>query len=210
MLRLQDHRRENFCRLMATGSKMGEAYEKAGYKKNDGNSSKLFHNTEVQARIHELQLESTGGAIDALPAFISSAEKSEDAIDLTKTWVLEQLMLLAQNAKLEGQHSAAFRCLELIGEYLGMFGKAAGTKPEDNFKKADTAKKSANNLATLVQTFRQMDQEQKQNANPITDSKESSEDNTVDAEASISGAGDGTDTQDDIGASEDETASVTD
>ena len=48
-------RQEAFARHVATGTSLVEAYEQAGYIRNDGNAARLKGNERIMARIRELQ-----------------------------------------------------------------------------------------------------------------------------------------------------------
>lgn len=196
-MRLQDSRRENFCRLIVAGGGIGDSYVKAGYSKNDGNASKLYHNIEIQARIQELELEKAEGFIKPIDDILDALNNSKD-LELTKAWVLENLMLLTQKAKMDGQANAAFRCIELMGEYLGMWGgKGSGKGAEDATKKrgAKTASRTeTGNLANLVTTLRKMDKEQSERDAHAADLAVGAEGDKTVAEES-EGLGDGTGTK---------------
>ena len=52
---LNNHRRELFTQLLFQGFSTVDAYEKAGYKRHDGNASTLANHPEVQARLEEIR-----------------------------------------------------------------------------------------------------------------------------------------------------------
>ncbi len=205
MMKLQDIRRENFCSLIVRGGGITDSYEKAGYSPNPGNASKMFHQLEIQARIRELKIEAAEGSIVAIDDILKNGPKTDEDLELTKTWVLEQLMLLAQNAKLEKQHNAAFRCIELMGEYLGMWGKL-GKNGVDRGGISETKKSkapTASSLANLVHTFRKMDKEQEDAANNLAKDAQADTEVTDEPEDGGDGAGNITDTSVDVDADKD-------
>jgi hypothetical protein len=52
---LPNHRRELFAQLLVQGFTEVEAYEKAGYKRHDGNACTLAKHPEVQVRLEEIR-----------------------------------------------------------------------------------------------------------------------------------------------------------
>jgi hypothetical protein len=52
---LTNNRRELFCQLLVQGFTEVEAYEKAGYRRHDGNACTLANHPEVQARLEEIR-----------------------------------------------------------------------------------------------------------------------------------------------------------
>ena len=52
---LPNARHERFAQNVVKGMSATEAYEKAGYKRNDGSAGRLHRNAQVKARIAELQ-----------------------------------------------------------------------------------------------------------------------------------------------------------
>jgi hypothetical protein len=51
---LKNPRRERFAQLLASGKTATDAYEEAGYKRNDGNSSALAKKEEIKGRVTEI------------------------------------------------------------------------------------------------------------------------------------------------------------
>lgn len=126
---LSDPRHERFAQNLAAGMKQGEAYEKAGYKPNDGNAGRLNRNEQVRTRLAEI-LKSRETFIQDVSAV--AVEKA----GLSKAWVLNTLRENVERSMAaepvrddEGnaigdyayQGSVANRALELIGKELGMF-----------------------------------------------------------------------------------------
>src|SRR5262249_32726325 len=52
---LTNNRRELFANLLAQGFTAVDAYEKAGFKRHDGNASTLSRNPEIEDRVEELR-----------------------------------------------------------------------------------------------------------------------------------------------------------
>ncbi len=52
---LKNARHERFAQNVAKGMSAAKAYEKAGYKRNDGSAGRLHRNAQVKERIAELQ-----------------------------------------------------------------------------------------------------------------------------------------------------------
>jgi hypothetical protein len=52
---LKNHRRELFANLLVQGFTAVDAYQKAGYKRHDGNASTLANNPGIEARIDEIR-----------------------------------------------------------------------------------------------------------------------------------------------------------
>lgn len=63
---LENTRHELFAQNVAKGQTQAEAYENAGFKRNDGNASKLASRPEVEARINELKGFGVAKAIEAI------------------------------------------------------------------------------------------------------------------------------------------------
>src|SRR6516225_1551405 len=61
---LPNHRRELFAQLLAQGFTAVDAYEKAGYKRHDGNACTLAKHPEVEARLEEIRGDMTAEKTD--------------------------------------------------------------------------------------------------------------------------------------------------
>src|SRR4051794_17313782 len=75
---LENPRHEAFPQNVASGMSLVEAYEQAGYDRNDGNAARLKGNDRVTARIRELQDEAkerTLVTIEALTAELEEARR---------------------------------------------------------------------------------------------------------------------------------------
>lgn len=105
MALLANNRHELFAQALFKGSSNIQAYKDAGFIRNDANASRLAKNDKVVARLTELH------------------SRSVQSINLTKEWVMEQLMGIVVTCRsYEKIDSAgANKALNLIGLELGMF-----------------------------------------------------------------------------------------
>jgi len=119
---LTNKKQERFAIELAKRTPQGQAYELAGYKRNDAHASRLAKNGKVLARVAELQERVTAKVV----------EKTA----ISRIWVLDMLRenlerALTHKAVLDGEGNpigeytyngnVANRALELIGKELGMF-----------------------------------------------------------------------------------------
>jgi len=65
---LANHRRELFAQLLFQGFSAVDAYEKAGYKRHDGNACTLAKHPEVQTRLEEIRGEHVPVGTSAIAA----------------------------------------------------------------------------------------------------------------------------------------------
>ncbi len=101
---LPNSKHERFAYGLSKGWTAGDAYEKAGYKRNDGNASRLKGNEKIKARVAEIQ----GLSIEMF------------VID--RKWILDELVDTYKCAKAAEQNSAANQSLKLLGmEIANMF-----------------------------------------------------------------------------------------
>lgn len=103
MAALENSRHEKFAQGLAQGMSAAEAYKAAGYNGDRTAASRLSTNVNVQARVVEL------------------TERAAASVQITKEWVLEQLIDNLRLAKEQGQLAPANRAAELLGKELGMF-----------------------------------------------------------------------------------------
>lgn len=120
-LPLANSRHEIFAQELAKGSYATDAYETAGFKRHDGNSSTLANRPDIEARVEEIR--------------VKVAEKVANKVAINKAYVLtrlvENLDRAMQAEEIQGKDggtgefkydgSVANRALELIGKELGMF-----------------------------------------------------------------------------------------
>ena len=92
---LANNRRELFAQLLVQGFTAVDAYEKAGYKRHDGNACTLAKHPEVQARLEEIRCE-------------LAAEKTGFPFGTSAIAAAEAILALAMQS---GQLSAAVSAL---------------------------------------------------------------------------------------------------
>jgi phage terminase small subunit len=96
---LSNPKHEAFAQALAKGASASDAYVSAGYKRNDGNASRLKGNEKVQARVHEIMsaaAKRTAKTLDdviaeyeriafsGLSKFVSIGEDGTPQIDLSR------------------------------------------------------------------------------------------------------------------------------
>ena len=106
---LRNPRHEKFAQLVASGVRPTAAYVSLDYSKAGAPQAahNLLKRTDVRARVDEIQ------------SLAAQSLAGELAFDRKR--VLNRLDLLSRKAEELGRFSAAVRCEELIGKYLGMF-----------------------------------------------------------------------------------------
>ena len=75
---LTNHRHERFTQLLAAAPKgmtVTDAYEKAGYRRNDGNASTLARHPQVQARLKEIKGQLAEKAVVTAESLMKEAEE---------------------------------------------------------------------------------------------------------------------------------------
>ena len=75
---LTNHRHERFTQLLAAAPKgmtVTDAYEKAGYRRNDGNASTLARHPQVQGRLKEIKGELAEKAVVTAESLMKEAEE---------------------------------------------------------------------------------------------------------------------------------------
>jgi hypothetical protein len=111
---LKNARHERFAQLIAAGETTLKAFEKAGYKSDAPNATRMRNVDKVAKRIDEL--------------LTTSANKVTDQIAFNREWIMDKLRGIVERAlPVQAQPSdkpefaAANRALELLGKELGMF-----------------------------------------------------------------------------------------
>lgn len=112
---LDNPRHEAFCHLLLAGLTATDAYEKAGYKRDDGAASRLSGDVRIRGRLKELQ------------------HRAADAVTIDKAWVLRQLIETFNHARGLGQISAAVGALKLLGIEAGMLSERHQAEVSRNF-----------------------------------------------------------------------------
>jgi phage terminase small subunit len=115
MAELKNIRWERFCHGLLEGKPAVQAYEDAGYKRNDGNAGRLTRNEQIIARLAELKAEAARVAV------------------MDRAWVLRGLRELFEMSmglrcvgnRPDGDYAwspaTAKGVLELVGKELGLF-----------------------------------------------------------------------------------------
>lgn len=105
MTKLKNAKRERFCQEYVKDLNATQAYIRAGYSENGAAQSaeKLLRNTEVRARIAELQA------------------KLSQKLEITQEKVLRDLEQIRTEALKEGAFGPAARAVELQGKHIGMW-----------------------------------------------------------------------------------------
>ena len=110
---LKNPRHERFAQLLASGKTAADAYEEAGYRRDDGNSSRLSKREEITSRVQEL----TSKALDR--------ERKVQAIAtercaVTRQSLIEKAQEICAKAIEAGQLSAANAAVKEIGVLSGI------------------------------------------------------------------------------------------
>lgn len=133
---LANPKHEAFCKAIANGLKMVDAYEAAGYLRSPSAASQLNNRPEVQSRIAELISERQTRTsdfdddIDNLPT------------ELNREWLTKTLMKNVAIAQKAGQIAPANKAVEMLAELIGYSFKKPERNPtqddEENRKKEKT------------------------------------------------------------------------
>ena len=110
---LKNQRRELFAQLLAGGKTATDAYEEAGYKRNDGNSSALAKKEEIKGRVTEINAERWSQERAAAAAAVERTA-------ITRQSLVEKLEATRKAADEAGQYSAAVAATKEIGVLLGI------------------------------------------------------------------------------------------
>jgi hypothetical protein len=107
---LRNARWEAYCRARAAGKSQTEAYDLAGYRRNNrtsGQASDLENRPQIQERIRELQQEIAGKTI-------------QTAVEVTRDGQIARLRAIADDAWKLGKHGDAIRAETEIGVLAGI------------------------------------------------------------------------------------------
>jgi hypothetical protein len=99
---LKNSRRERFARLLASGKTAIDAYDEAGYSRNDGNAAAMAKKEEIKSRVME---------INGLAAHRAA---------ITKEKLIEWADEIRREACAHAQYSAAIAALKEIGILTGL------------------------------------------------------------------------------------------
>ena len=128
---LPNPKHETAAQAMAAGKTQQQAYTGAGFIFKPANASRFFNRADVKARVQEIITERI--AVER-----KSTELAVKKSGLTKEWVIQRLMWLAERSlrgkpvmDMTGKHTGEFtgkpdgptavRSLELLGRDIGMF-----------------------------------------------------------------------------------------
>ena len=112
---LANHRRELFAQLLVQGFTTVDAYEKAGYKRHDGNACTLAKHPEVQARLEEIR----GELAAEKTGFPFGTSAIAARANVTAESLMDQAEAILAQAMRNGQLSAAVSALKEKGVLSG-------------------------------------------------------------------------------------------
>jgi len=120
---LNNARHELFARNLSRGMTQIDAYEAAGFPRNNGNASVLARKEGIKIRVSELMDDNRAKMVEAVSP--SRAREivadSHEELGLTKYWVLHELMENVKLAREAASFQASNKALELLGKEMGMF-----------------------------------------------------------------------------------------
>lgn len=112
---MSDPKREKFAQLCARGIPTVDAYERAGYRRNTGNSTAFRKRPDISKRITEIEFEIQNSSEQELEDYLRESGTS-------KAFIIKQLLETAQLAKDAGKYSTAVQAYKDVGaECFGMF-----------------------------------------------------------------------------------------
>jgi hypothetical protein len=119
---LDKPRHEKLAQELALGANQTDAYERAGYARDDGHASRLAGDGRIRARVRELQ---------------ADAAKH---VALSRADMIEMLISDHEEARANKQISAAIRAAELLGRELhGMFTERREVTTRDDIRQLTDA-----------------------------------------------------------------------
>lgn len=121
MAALSKPKYENFARNLSRGMTQADAYEEAGFTRDQANAQKLANNPVILQRIQEIKEERE--RILSGPNVHDPDDENdagEPLIEVTEKWVIERLAANVVSAQSIGNHGAANKALEMLGHHLGM------------------------------------------------------------------------------------------
>jgi hypothetical protein len=130
---LRNARHEAFVQHLLEGKTALDAYEAAGFKRDDGNAARLRRNPKVEARLAELQAEIAGATKVTVESLIAE---------------LEDARIRATDVK---QLSASIRAIEAKAKLAGLMVERQKIEISgDNFDSCETAEDVAAEMAESV------------------------------------------------------------
>jgi len=110
---LKNSRRERFAQLLASGKTATDAYELAGYKRNDSNGPELARTEEINGRVTEINRET-------LERERATAARAAERAAITRQSLIEKVEEIRAAAMEAGQFSAAVAATKEIGVLAGI------------------------------------------------------------------------------------------
>jgi hypothetical protein len=110
---LRNPRHERFAQLLAGGKTATDAYELAGYKRDDGNSSHLAKNEKITGRVQEI-------TTDMFKRERATAAGAAERAVITLHSLIEMAQEARKGAMEVGQFSAAVAATKEIGVLAGI------------------------------------------------------------------------------------------
>lgn len=138
---------EMFCRHLAMGKNLTQAYIAAGYENTTSCGSAasiLSKRPEIKARMQELIDERIAGGSGTSPTQVAAFKEVQQraAIDgvIDPLWVVEQLIENVKLSREAGQFAASNKALEMLGKEVGLFREE---NAKNNAKEKDTKDKAS-------------------------------------------------------------------
>ena len=117
-LPLPNIRWERFAQALANGESQTKAYVSAGYRPNNGQSSRLANEPSVARRVAYILQTAADTNAEVLQKTIEVASKEAG---ITKAMVLNELWDNAKKAKAANNYSASNQALSWVGREIAMF-----------------------------------------------------------------------------------------
>lgn len=119
---LDKPRHEKLAQQLALGANQADAYEAAGYARDDGHASRLAGDGRIRGRVREIQAEAA------------------KHVALSRADMIEMLISVHEEARANKQMSAAIRAAELLGRELhGMFTERREVTNRDDIRQLSDA-----------------------------------------------------------------------
>jgi hypothetical protein len=119
---LDKPRHEKLAQQLALGANQADAYEAAGYARDDGHASRLAGDGRIRERVREIQAEAA------------------KHVALSRADMIEMLISVHEEARANKQMSAAIRAAELLGRELhGMFTERREVTSRDDIRQLSDA-----------------------------------------------------------------------
>jgi phage terminase small subunit len=123
---LDKPKHEKLAQELALGTNQTDAYERAGYARDDSHASRLAGDGRIRARVEELQAD--------------AAKLVADRIALSRADMIAMLMSDREEARANKQMATALRATELLGRELhGMFTERREVVTKDDVRQLTDA-----------------------------------------------------------------------